>query len=1235
VLSLILSSCANYKRHYSSEIQDWKSLNQNVESEQIHSVFLIGNTGIEAKNREEVFGFIKTHLDQASDESTVLFLGNQSDKKGMPDKSSKKKRKAAERNLDQQLELIDDFKGRPIFIAGQQDWKYYGIKGVKRQEKYIESTLNKGIDNDEDWENYFLPDDACVGPEVVEVNDDLVIIVIDSQWWFADWDKQRNINKGCEVKSREAFVLAILEAIKDHKSKNIILASNHPFKSVGRHGGYFTAKDHFIPPVLATGYALLRRAGITKQDLSNRNYEQFIQTVLGPARQNAECIFVSGSDRSLQYIQTDDLHFVNSGAASKVRGTGMNNLVQYSAGRNGFSKIDFYKDGSAWIEFWEYEKGSQKGQLVLRTQMKGPLKKLKPQKEILTFPTYEAQSDSILSYPTSRMIKPIGKFGSFMLGDRYRALYREQFLFPSLDLSAYDGGLKVIKKGGGKQTNSLRLASAEGKEYVMRSLTKDASRGVPAPFNTLPAVNFLFVESFMGSNSFAPLTLPILANAANIYHSNPKLYFVPKQPALGRHNDLFGGEVYLLEERPSKKWSDADFFGNAEKYTSSFKLDQKREKNLDHRVDQKWLVRSRLFDMMIGDIDRHGDQWRWAVFQTDKGYKLYRPIPRDRDNAFSHYDGFVFKVLRPYHPLVRQLIPYDDQIGHPKWGYYNARHFDHNFMNEMTLEDWLNEAKYIQDHVTDAVIEEAMSHFPDRVSELNGVPIKEVLTKRRNNLQEIASTFYLQLAEKSVVQGSNKREYFEVVRKDDEHTDVKMYKSNKKGEKKELVYHRVFKTSETKEVYLYGLGGDDVFDISGKVSKGIKLRIVGGTGEDMFMDQSIVQGLGKKDHFYDTKKGNILKLGTEGKDKTSNRASDNIFEPLGFQYDYNYPKPFPSIGFNAGDGFNFGATLDASVSKFNKYPFAQHHIVQATLATATLGLDLVYEGTFFQTIKQWDFVVNSTIRGDRYSFNFFGIGNENDFEGNNLNDNRVLQRMLYLDIGLQRRFANNIGTFSIQPLIQATDVTDTEDRFIDRLEENGVNERDLVNRWYGGVKASLNFENTDNPAHPHDGFRFKNSGSWRTNISSDSREFRTFSSEVTFYRSFLKNKKLVFATRLGTSLIRGNYDFFFAPTLGQDENLRGFFGQRFRGETTVFHTTDLRFRLGAVNNSFLPFSVGLTTSFDYGRVFQPGEDSDIWHTSAGGGLWLMPLDIFVLSATFNQPLLGGGGRFMLTVGHAF
>ena len=722
---LFACSCANYKLHQSNDTKDWKSAKETPNNPVTHSIYLIGDVGIGKEIKTNpTLALLKKHLDTASQNSSVLFLGNNVSRNGMPSSLDEEERTMAERQLDQQIDILSNFKGKPIFLPGNRDWGHYGRKGLNRQEEYIESTLNKAIEEEDNWNNYFIPDNGCPGPEVIEVNDDLVIIVIDSQWWLLNWDLEPNVNAGCHIKSREEFSLLLEATIKDHRNKNIVFASHHCFNSVGPHGGHFTFGNHLFPfttvsenayvplPVVGSLYLFLRSAGILPQDEANVHYKKLKDLTLDFASANGEYIFVSGHEHSLQYLKHKGQHFVVSGSGAKKTATAKSQKATFSYGEHGFSKIDFHKDGSAWVTFFKPNTDGTDGTTVFRHKMKGALAKNTADDVPTSFPEYETGMDSVLTFPSKREVKPLKNFASFMLGERRREVYMEKNRFASLDLSTFKGGMTVIKKGGGKQTNSLRLLGADGKEYVMRSITKDPSRGVPYPFNKLIVVNYLFNESFLGSHCFAPPTLPTLSDAANIYHANPNLYYIPKQPALGVYNDHFGGEVYLVEERASKSWPEADFFGRAEKFASTPKLISKLQKNYKHRVDQKWLARSRLFDMLIGDIDRHGDQWRWAVIETDKGYKEYRPIPRDRDNAYCTYDGFAFKLLSSYHYIVRMLGVYDETVDNPQWTYYNARHFDHHFLNQLSLEDWKKEAAYIQNNVTDDVIKEAMTFFP-------------------------------------------------------------------------------------------------------------------------------------------------------------------------------------------------------------------------------------------------------------------------------------------------------------------------------------------------------------------------------------------------------------------------------------------------------------------------------------------------------------------------------------------
>ena len=157
---------------------------------------------------------------------------------------------------------------------------------------------------------------------------------------------------------------------------------------------------------------------------------------------------------------------------------------------------------------------------------------------------------------------------------------------------------------------------------------------------------------------------------------------------------------------------DKVFFGNSKKIISTYDVLENLTKNHHHKIDQAATIRTRLFDILIGDWDRHDDQWRWASFK-EKNKTIYRPIPRDRDQVYSKYDGALFSVLRYTIPFLKQLRKYDQKIPPNKiqWVNYHSRHFDRTFMTEGDWEDWEAEANYIKENVTDEIIEAAIKKY--------------------------------------------------------------------------------------------------------------------------------------------------------------------------------------------------------------------------------------------------------------------------------------------------------------------------------------------------------------------------------------------------------------------------------------------------------------------------------------------------------------------------------------------
>src|SRR5690606_29834440 len=119
-------------------------------------------------------------------------------------------------------------------------------------------------------------------------------------------------------------------------------------------------------------------------------------------------------------------------------------------------------------------------------------------------------------------------------------------------------------------------------------------------------------------------------------------------PALGQFREEFAGMVGLIEERPDEREGDLPGFGGFTKIVGTTTLIERLEESPDNRLDETGYLTARLVDLMVGDWDRHYDQWRWAEVEEGGGITRSRPIPRDRDYAFADYAGWLMVAGRSF-----------------------------------------------------------------------------------------------------------------------------------------------------------------------------------------------------------------------------------------------------------------------------------------------------------------------------------------------------------------------------------------------------------------------------------------------------------------------------------------------------------------------------------------------------------------------------------------------------------
>ena len=1192
LLAFLFQSCATYKVEKGKNIAEVKTSDT---LKVAHQFFLVGDAGnADEKQAQVTLDLLKQRLDKASDKSTLLFLGDNIYPLGMPPEDSKDY-SLAKTKMENQLAITKDFKGKTIVIPGNHDW-YHGLKGLKAQEKFATTFL--------DDKRSFAPKKGCP-IDNIKIGKDIALIMIDSEWYLENWDKNPGINADCDIKTKNDFFEEFEDLISKNQSKTIIVALHHPLMTGGPHGGYYSAKKQLYPfggsiplPILGTAINLIRAtSGASNQDVNNAHYLAFTNRIKSIVQDNQNIIFVSGHEHNLQYLEDKSVRQIISGAGSKKEAAKVIDDKGFSYGGNGYAVLNVYKDGSAAVSY--YSSSENKENLLTTIQV------LKSDNKVVkTYPNYFPATQISSVYP-EKLTQKSGMYKLFW-GEHYRKYYGMPIDAKVATLDTLKGGLQPSRAGGGHQSNSLRLVGSNDQQFVMRGVKKSATRFLNAvAFKNETFGSELegtFAEKFVldfytTSHPFTPFSVGNLAEAVKVGHSNPLLYYIPKQNALKSYNDTYGDELYMVEERFSDSPTDLEQLGGAKTTMNTLDMMRNLRKSDKYSVDEETYIRSRLFDMLIGDWDRHYDQWRWAEFK-DNGKFVYKAIPKDRDQAFSKYDGIMFFFVMQL-PALRHMQSFKDDIQDVKWFNREPYPLDLALIKNADADTWKKQAEFIQQNLTDDVIDHAFDNLPKEVRDATIKDIQEKIKIRRSKLAQYAQTYYEVLQKIVPIVGTEKADRF-VISKAKKSVTVQQYRDKKSGE--DLVFSRTYTPAETKEIWIYGLSDDDTFEVSGNKNPGIKIRLIGGQNHDT----------------YDIKDGKgVIVYDFKSKENTYNIAK-SVRKKITDNYDlntYNYTTPkynfwneTPNLWYNPDDGIKLGMVAEYVVNGYQQSPNTQKHTFSANYYFATSAIEAGYKGVFNKLVGKWDLNIDTRFATSNFTKNFYGFGNETINTKEEFGDNFYRVRMQ------QFNFTPALSTKSYAGLahkIEATYEINKVEQNLDRYitQAPNVNPDIFNNQHFAGLGYTFSYDHSDNASFPTMGFGFGVSANWKVNLKETNRNFMRYSARINMTHKLDNLGKFVFATRVQSELINNdNFEFYQGTTVGGDNDLRSFRRERFLGKSSLFQTNDLRWNLGRVKNNIVPVNWGLFVGYDYGRVWMDGDHSNKWHQSVGGGLWFSILE---------------------------
>ncbi|WP_298544548.1 metallophosphatase [uncultured Aquimarina sp.] len=1157
-----------------------KSINaQEIET----SIFITANTS-EDEN-QSILRNIESISNQTKN-ATLLIVGNTADPKSIKKGSSKT-------SVGKQLDIIADFNGEIIFTPGYNEWKSAGYKNVRGIEKFIQKNSKAK----------YYPDDGCPIKKK-DISKNVVLVAIDSQWYLENWNKNIYINDDCDIKNRTQFFLEFESILKKNQDKIKIIAIHHPIHTYSKQG------------------LLSNTAGTSIQDFENKQYRNFRNRITTLARQNENVIFVSGKDKNLQYINKYGIPQIISGAIGKTERVKKALEGDFASTQKGYAKLDIYADGKTTVHYYSLENGNTTplfNTTVLRNEKEKTAYILKP---ITSFSA--TQSSSVYSLDETKK----SKLYKGLWGQHYRKHYSKQVQAKVALLDTLKGGLTPVRKGGGHQSNSLRLVDKDGKQYVMRALRKSATKFIQSTafldkyvkedLQDSYADRFL-LDFYTTAHPYTPFAIATLSDAVDVFHTNPSLYYIPKQETLGEFNNGFGDELYLVEERAESSHSDLASFGKPKKILSSNDVLQEVHKTGKSIVDEPSYIRARLFDMLIGDWDRHPDQWRWAFFEKEDGTEICKPIPRDRDQAFSVFDGAIVNFLTHAIPGLRKMQSYDDQLRSPKWFGQTPYPLDMTFINGSDWSKWKEQATYIQENLTDEVIENAFENLPQEMKGETIDDIKKKLKGRRSNIVDIAQKYYKHLNNFEVITGTQKDDIFNIKRLPNGQTNIEI-------QRKDIgILNRTFNKKETKEIWLYGLDGNDTFNVEGKGNNLIDIKVIGGKKNDTYDFKNT-----KRIKLYDYKNKNNTIVNKRSKKWLVDDYDVNNYDYKKTKYSFN--QILPLIAFNPDDGLRVGVLDNFTYYGLQRNPFTQKHSISTSFYTGSGGFDVSYKGEFSHIFHNWNFGIEGLYTSPSFAQNFFGFGNETDYDRDvvDLDFNRVRLRKWNAAISLIWRGRDG-GYFQFKPLIESFELENTNGRFVNSIPiTNDVFDQ----QTYVGAEVTYGFENKNDIAFPTLGMEIGLTAGYKTAIDGSDNSFGYIEPKIDIDHKLNKSGNLVFATEIGGEVILGNdFEFYHGAQIGGVKGLRGFRNERFVGKYAAYQNTDLRLKLGKFKTSFIPLKYGLTGGFDYGRVWLENDNSDKWHNSAGGSFWISGLDSF--TANLGYYASSDGGRITFVLGFAF
>jgi hypothetical protein len=730
-----------------------------------------------------------------------------------------------------------------LFVTGNHDWANnasdVGFDRVLLLNEQLKAAREAGR------RVSLLPAAGDPGPMYRDLRRNVRIAFIDTHWFL----RERM------AVHREAFFDRLKKTIDSAREREVILVAHHPYYSAGPHGA-------IVPGYHTLGIAyVMKKAGALVQDLNSPPYDHLLAGLRRTfdSSRKPPLIYAGGHDHSLQVLtgkgDFDPRFVLVSGAGSKVSSVQMGTGLAWAGEQPGYMMLVFRKDDGVDLFVVGGDRahlhcaatdpeaakcmadGVNAFEVVYSASLLGPSKE--PRQITVPLPDTVApgtpwwtEEDTVpavvaaekpsaplavapVAVPTRILLEspdsvtttpgrsyPAGRIRRALAGDLNRHLWDIPVKLPVLDLGGLGGGLTPEEITGGKQTVGLRFVGRNGLEYRFRPVVKDATAVLPKWLRN-PLLLDALDDQMAAQFPYGATIVAELLDAAGIAAPRPIAAVMPNDARLGKYRSMFAGRVGLFSIDANERSSDTPGFGGYTEIVNSDTVYSRMRTEPGSAFEDRYFLKIRLIDMLVGDWDRHSDQWKWGR-RTEGGETRWRPIPVDRDWAFNRTGGalaLLSRFVMPNYVGFSEALPAVSRLA------LSASHVDHQVLNRLERADFVSVAGELVAALTDSVIEGAVATLPPPYLEVERERLVAALKARRDGLVAYSEDYYRHVARSLHIYGFRKsKDVIEFDPVSDNRVRIRVRTGGPDGP---VRFERLIDARDTREVQLFIDEGED------------------------------------------------------------------------------------------------------------------------------------------------------------------------------------------------------------------------------------------------------------------------------------------------------------------------------------------------------------------------------------------------------------------------------------------